>query len=87
MTLSLRENQLVCDVGGGRTIVVDLSAALASWSQSGTLGPIPPLADESGCVRGHVFGREAEVQHGGDGPRLVSFQGLWVVPAKPACAR
>jgi len=85
LSLSLRGRQLVCDLGGGHSATADLSPSIDGWFDSGTLGPLPPLVDDAGCVRGRVLGRQAQVERTPGGSQLVRLEGVWVVPRAPVC--
>ncbi len=85
LSLTLRDNRLVADMGGGVTATADLSAGLQRWFDTQVLDSIPPLRDAAGCDRGHIIATRAEVERTTDGPRLTVLQGIWLVPDRPRC--
>ncbi len=85
MSLTLRDNRLVADMGGGVTATADLSGSVQTWFDSQQLGTIPPLRDAAGCDHGHIFATRAEVERTADRPRLVFLHGIWLVPERPSC--
>ncbi len=84
-SLSLRDNRIVIDLGGGGTATADLSPGLQAWFETQNLGSIPPLRDAAGCDRGHIIATRAEVERTANGPRLVQLQGIWLAPDRPRC--
>ena len=85
MSLSLGDDRIVLDLGGGGTATADLSPGLAAWFDTENLGSIPPLRDAAGCDRGHIVATRAEVERTASGPHLVLLGGILLVPDRPRC--
>jgi hypothetical protein len=85
LSLTLSDDRLVADLGGGVTATADLSPELQGWFDTTRLGTIPPLRDAAGCDRGHIVATRAEVRRTAGEPRLVLFGGILLVPDRPRC--
>jgi len=84
ISISLTATQLAVHRDGKIWLTADLGP-IERWTETRTVGPIPPLVDAAGCTRAHALARSGVASRTPEGLKIDELALLLLVPIEPDC--